>query len=58
MDRVEKLVEKIEAAVNVADNIGAPAPGAGWAAFPSRSEIEHMPLSPHPQMPGKIVQEY
>ena len=41
MDLGEKMLEKVDAAVDVPDRIGPIATGAGRALFASRREVEH-----------------
>ena len=45
MDLAEQLLEKVEAAMNVADRIGSPPACARRTAVPSLSEIEHPVLA-------------
>jgi hypothetical protein len=42
LDLLEKLLEKVETAVNIAHDIGSPSARAGAAALPSRSKVEHL----------------
>ena len=57
MDLVEQLLEQVEAAVDVANPIGAPPAWTRGTTLPSRSEIEHLcPLSPIRGQPGNNIQ--
>ena len=58
MDLVEKLVEKVEAAVNVANDIGAPAPGASGPLSRLGAKLNMLPLKPDiPRCLARFVPE-